>query len=56
MASDAYYKEIRIALNHYQNYMKKFKSKDSEMAAFAQSRMNVIVKKLFLQGEIVEEN
>ena len=56
MASDAYYKDRNIALGHYQKYIKKFKDKDSEMSSFAQRRIDVFVKELFLEGEIVGEN
>ena len=56
MASDAYYKEKNIALGHYRKYLDKFESKDDEMDAFAKQRIDVIVKELFLEGEIVEEN
>jgi tetratricopeptide (TPR) repeat protein len=54
VTSDAYYKDKKIALKHYQNYIQSFKSKDVEMTAFVTQRINEIKKQYFIEGEIVD--
>lgn len=55
LASDAYYKDKKIALKQYQKYLERFKEKDKAMYAFAKIRIGDIKKEFFLKGEKVEK-
>ncbi len=54
ITSDAYYKDKKIAYNHYKNYINRFEERDKEMTAFVLSRMKEIKQDYFLEGEIVD--
>jgi len=53
-ASDSYFKDKKIALKYYQNYIQRFESKRGNLTVFASDRINEIKKEYFLKGEIVE--
>lgn len=53
-SSYLYYKDKKIALKYYQDYLRKFKSKDLKMTDFTEQRINEIKKQYFLEGEIVD--
>ena len=53
-ASDSYFKDQKIALKHYQNYIRRFKSKNINLTEYANNRINEIKKQYFIEGEIVE--
>jgi tetratricopeptide (TPR) repeat protein len=53
-ASDSYFKDKKIALNHYQRYIQKFENKSPKLTEYANRRITEIKKEYFLKGEIVE--
>jgi tetratricopeptide (TPR) repeat protein len=52
--SEVYFKDKKIALKYYQNYLDKFKSYDKIMAAYAEGRIKEIKKQYFIEGVIVD--
>ena len=54
VTSEAYYKDKKIALKHYQSYAEKFNSSDNIMTAFVEGRIKEIKKQYFIEGEIVD--
>lgn len=54
MTSEVYYKDLKIALRHYEKYIERFEDKDKKMTDFARNRIKEIRKKYFIDGEIVE--
>lgn len=53
-ASDSYFKDQKIAMKHYQNYVQKFEGKSPKLTEYANRRISEIKKEYFLKGEIVE--
>jgi len=53
VTSDIYYKDKKIALKYFQQYLDKFKRNDEIMTAYAEGRIKEIKKQYFLEGEIV---
>jgi len=53
-ASDSYFKDQKIAMNHYQKYVQKFEGKSPKLTEYANRRIAEIKKEYFLKGEIVE--
>ncbi len=54
VTSEAYFKDKKMALKHYQNYLDNFKSYDKIMAAYAEGRIKEIKKQYFIDGVIVD--
>ncbi|NEW79299.1 MAG: tetratricopeptide repeat protein [Gelidibacter sp.] len=54
VTSEVYFKDKKIALKHYQNYLDKLKSRDNIMTAYAEGRIKEIKKQYFIEGEIVD--
>ncbi|HEY9168274.1 MAG TPA: tetratricopeptide repeat protein [Lutibacter sp.] len=54
VTSEVYFKDKKIALKHYQNYLDKFISHDKIMAAYAEGRIKEIKKQYFIEGVIVD--
>lgn len=54
LTSDSYYKDKRIALKHYENYIRRFEDKDEKTTAFVKQRIREIKKELFMDGESVD--
>ncbi len=54
VTSDAYFKDKKMALKHYQNYLDKFENYDKVMTAFVEGRIKEIKKQYFIEGEIVD--
>ncbi|MGV8946650.1 MAG: tetratricopeptide repeat protein [Lutibacter sp.] len=54
VTSEAFFKDKKIALKHYQNYLNKFKSSDNIMTAYAEGRIKEIKKQYFIEGVIVD--
>ncbi len=53
VTSDFYYKDKKIALKLYQNYLQRFEKKDSEISKYIVNRIAEIKKQYFIEGEIV---
>ena len=51
MLSDDYYKDKKIALNHYKKYIEKFSTYDEKSTLYAKSRIKEINKVLFMKGK-----
>ena len=54
IASDAYYKDKKIAYRLYEKYIDRFEQRDKDNTAFVLSRMKEIKQDYFLEGEIVD--
>lgn len=54
VTSEVYFKDKKIALKHYQNYLDRLKSYDKIMAAYAEGRIKEIKKQFFIDGVIVD--
>lgn len=54
MTSDAYYKDEKIALRHFEKYIDSFSDRDKESTLYAKQRIKEIKKKLFMSGEKVD--
>ncbi len=54
ITSDAYFKDKKIALNHYKKYFQQFESRDKEMTEYVIQRIKELKKELFLEGEIID--
>lgn len=54
LTSDSYFKDKKIALKHYQNYMSRFEDKSKKLTAYVKSRIQEIKKQYFIEGEIVD--
>ncbi|SNR82457.1 Tetratricopeptide repeat-containing protein [Lutibacter flavus] len=52
--SDTYFKDKKIAYNHYKKYFQQFESRDVEMTKFVKRRIKELKKELFLKGEIID--
>ncbi|RPD97720.1 tetratricopeptide repeat protein [Aureibaculum marinum] len=51
MLSDDYYKDKKIALRHYEEYVEKFSTYDKKSTLYAKSRIKEINKEYFMKGE-----
>lgn len=54
LASDDFYKDKTIALKHFENYIKRFDSKDKDMTAYATKRLREMKKEFFMEGVKIE--
>ena len=54
MTSDAYYKDKKIALQHFEKYIDTFSDRDKESTQYVKQRIKEIKKKLFMNGEKVD--
>lgn len=54
VASDSYYEDKKIALNHYQKFIGRFENKNKKLTSYADSRVKAIRKQYFIKCEIVE--
>ncbi len=50
LATDDFYKDKTIALKHFENYMKRFDSKDKDMTAYVTKRLKDMKKEFFMEG------
>ncbi|MBJ2174844.1 tetratricopeptide repeat protein [Aureibaculum sp. A20] len=50
MLSENYFKDKKIALRHYEQYVENFSSKDEKSTLYAKSRIKEINKELFMKG------
>lgn len=50
VASNAYYKDKKIALKYYDNFLERFKKKDIKMTLFAKQQVKSLKKELFIKG------
>jgi len=51
MTEDDYYKDKKIALQHFEKYVESFSDKDKESTLYAKQRIKEIKKDLFMSGE-----
>ena len=51
LVSDSYYKDKKIALKNYEEYIDRFENRDKEQSDFAKRRIKEIKKALFINGE-----
>jgi len=54
MTSDDYYKDKKIALQHFEKYIESFSDRDKESTLYAKQRVKEIKKTLFMNGEKVD--
>ena len=54
LTSDNYYKDKKIALKHYEDYIRWFEGKDKKTTEFVSQRIKNIKKELFMDGEDVD--
>ncbi len=54
MAADNFYIDKTIALKHFENYMKRFDTKDKEMTAYVTKRLREMKKEFFMEGVKIE--
>lgn len=54
LATDDFYKDKTIALKHFENYIKRFDSKDKEMTAYVIKRLKDMKKEFFMEGVKIE--
>jgi len=54
LASDIYFKDKKIALNHFQKFIQRFERKDNLMTTYSNQRIKEIKKQFFIEGEIIE--
>ena len=55
VTAEAYYKDKKVAMDLYEKYVIRFESKDAALTKYANQRIKIIRKNLFLKGEIAEE-
>ncbi len=51
MLSETYYKDKKIALRHYENYIKRFENRDEQATKFAKQQIKAIKTTLFMEVE-----
>jgi tetratricopeptide (TPR) repeat protein len=54
LTSDSYYKDKKIAFEHYEDYINRFETKDKDITDFVKNRMKEIKTELFMKAEKVE--
>lgn len=54
LASDDYFKEKKIALKYYKQYVDRFSSRDKKMYEYATKRIKELTKEFFMEGVIIE--
>ncbi|MCF6347970.1 MAG: tetratricopeptide repeat protein [Flavobacteriaceae bacterium] len=54
MTSDDYYKDKKIALQHFEKYIDSFSDRDKKSTLYAKQRIKEIKKKLFMDGEKID--
>ena len=54
IASDDFYKDKTIALKHFENYIKRFDSRDKDMTAYVTKRLREMKKEFFMEGVKIE--
>ena len=52
--SDAYYKDKKIAYQHYKKYIENFDKKDTLTSIFVKKRIKEIKKEFFLKGQNIK--
>jgi tetratricopeptide (TPR) repeat protein len=54
LTEDSFYKDKKIALEHYKDFIKKFQEKDEDLANYSKRRISEIKKDFFMKNESLE--
>jgi tetratricopeptide (TPR) repeat protein len=54
LTEDSFYKDKKIAYQHYKNFIEKFRGRDKDLANYSKRRISEIKKEYFMKGETLE--